>query len=104
MHRLDNKVLFEIADTLMGRDMLWLTRLAAAPQDLSAFTNAGTNLNEQLVRWERQGERVLLRSVSSRYIADTTLADRPVGGGQHVLADPAGIPGCVGACRGPDAW
>ncbi len=73
MHRVDNKVLFELPDSLMGRDMLWLTRLAAAPQDLSPFTNAGSNLNEQLVRWEHQGDRVLLRSVSSRYVADTTL-------------------------------
>ncbi|MBA2291211.1 MAG: zinc-dependent metalloprotease [Gemmatimonadales bacterium] len=73
VHRLDNKVLFELPDSLMGRDMLWLTRLAAAPQDLSPFTNAGSNLNEQLVRWERQGDRVLLRSVSSQYVADTTL-------------------------------
>ncbi len=74
VHRVDNKVLFELPDSLMGRDMLWLTRLAAAPQDLSPFTNAGSNLNEQLVRWEHQGDRVLLRSVSSRYVADTTLA------------------------------
>lgn len=73
VHRVDNKVLFELPDSLMGRDMLWLTRLAAAPQDLSPFTNAGSNLNEQLVRWERQGERILLRSVSSRYVADSTL-------------------------------
>lgn len=73
VHRVDNKVLFELPDSLMGRDMLWLTRLAAAPQDLSPFTNAGSNLNEQLVRWEHQGDRVLLRSVSSRYVADTTL-------------------------------
>ena len=66
VHRIDNKVLFEVPDSMLGRDMLWLTRLAAAPEDLSPFTNAGSNLNEQLVRWERQGDRILLRSVSTR--------------------------------------
>ena len=73
VHRVENKVLFEVPDSLLGRDMLLLTRLAAAPEDLSPFTNAGSNLNEQLVRWERQGDRVLLRSISTRYVADTAL-------------------------------
>ncbi len=73
VHRGDGKILWEIPDSLLGRDMLWLTRLAAAAEDLSAFTNAGSNINEYLVRFERDGDRILLRSEGTRYVADTAL-------------------------------
>jgi len=69
----DNKIFWEIPDSLLGRDMLWLTRLAAVAQDLSGFTNAGSNINEYLVRFERDGDRILLRSQGTRYMADSTL-------------------------------
>ncbi|HET9065024.1 MAG TPA: zinc-dependent metalloprotease [Gemmatimonadales bacterium] len=69
----DNKIYWEIPDSLLGRDMLWLTRLAAVAQDLSGFTNAGSNINEYLVHFERDGDRILLRSQGTRYIADSTL-------------------------------
>lgn len=73
VHRGDGKVLWEIPDSLLGRDMLWLTRIAAAAEDLSPFTNAGSNVHEYLVRFERDGDRILLRSPGTRYVADTTL-------------------------------
>jgi hypothetical protein len=69
----DNKIFWEIPDSLLGRDMLWLTRIAAAAEDLSPFTNAGSNINEYLVRFERDGDRILLRSQGTRYVADSTL-------------------------------
>ncbi|MEZ4378922.1 MAG: zinc-dependent metalloprotease [Gemmatimonadales bacterium] len=69
----DNKIFWEIPDSLLGRDMLWLTRIAAAAEDLSGFTNAGSNINEYLVRFERDGDRILLRSQGTRYVADSTL-------------------------------
>lgn len=73
VHRGDGKIIWEIPDSLLGRDMLWLTRIAAAAEDLSPFTNAGSNINEYLVRFERDGDRILLRSQGTRYIADTAL-------------------------------
>lgn len=73
VHRGDGKTLWQIPDSLLGRDMLWLTRIAAAAEDLSPFTNAGSNVHEYLVRFERDGDRVLLRSVSTRYVADSAL-------------------------------
>ncbi len=69
----DKKIYWEIPDSLLGRDMLWLTRIAASAEDLSGFTNAGSNINEYLVRFERDGDRILLRSEGTRYIADSTL-------------------------------
>lgn len=73
VHRGDGKILWEIPDSLLGRDMLWLTRIAAAAEDLSPFTNAGSNIHEYLVRFERDGDRILLRSPGTRYVADTAL-------------------------------
>ncbi len=69
----DEKTFWEIPDSLLGRDMLWLTRIAASAEDLSGFTNSGSNINEYLVRFERDGHRILLRSQGTRYVADTTL-------------------------------
>ncbi len=73
VHKVEAKTLFELPDSLLDRDMLWLTRLAAAAEDLSPFMNAGSNVNEQLVRWSREGDRILLRSYSFRYVADSSL-------------------------------
>lgn len=73
VHRGDGKILWEVADSLLGRDMLWLTRIAAAAEDLSPFTNAGSNVHEYLVRFERDGDRILLRSHGTRYVADSSL-------------------------------
>jgi hypothetical protein len=73
VHRVGTKLLYEIADSLMGRDMLLISQIAGAPEDLSPFLNAGSNVAEQVVRWERDGNRVLLRTVSFRNIAADTL-------------------------------
>ena len=73
IHRVGNRLYFEVPDSLLGRDMLLVTRIHRAPEDLSPFLNAGSSLAEQLVRWEREGDRYLLRSYSFRYVADDSL-------------------------------
>jgi hypothetical protein len=73
VHRVEARHYFEIPDSLLGRDLLFLSRIAQAPQDLSGFLNAGSNTGQQVVRWERQGNRILLRGISYRYVADDTL-------------------------------
>lgn len=73
VHSAGAKLYFEIPDSLLGRDMLVISRIAGAPRDLSPFLNAGISVAEQLVRWERHGDRVLLRRYSYERIADDTL-------------------------------
>jgi hypothetical protein len=73
VHRVDRKLLYEIPDTLFGRDMLLISQLAAVPPDLGGFMSPGINTVQQVVRWERQANRVLLRSVSHRSVAADTL-------------------------------
>ncbi|CAN5736600.1 zinc-dependent metalloprotease [soil metagenome] len=73
VHRVGNRLFFELPDSLLGRDMLLISQIARAPEDLSPFLNAGSNVAEQVVRWSRQGNRVLLRSISFRSVASDSL-------------------------------
>jgi len=71
-HRLGDTVYFEVPDSLLARDMLLISRIARVPQ-LGGFIPAGYKAEEQVVRWERQGDRILLRKVSFEAVADDTL-------------------------------
>ena len=73
VHRVDGNLLYEIPDSIQGRDLLLISQLAGSPEDFSPFLNAGRNVAEQVVRWERLGDRVLLRTVSYNYVAPDTL-------------------------------
>ena len=72
-HRVDDRWFFEVPDSLMRRDFLLVTRVAGVPANFAGFISAGTSINERVVRWERQGERLFLRSISFRAVADDTL-------------------------------
>jgi len=74
VHRVGTDWYYEIPDSLLGRDMLLVSRIAQAPSDLGAFSNAGSKVAEQVVQWERNGNRLLLRTVSYSNVADDTLA------------------------------
>ncbi len=73
IHRVGPRLYFEVPDSLLGRDMLLISKIHQAPEDLSPFMNAGSSVAEQVVRWEREGDRLLLRSFSYRYIAADSL-------------------------------
>jgi hypothetical protein len=73
LHRVDGRLLYEIPDSMLGRDMLLISQLAAVPPDFGGFMSPGINTAQQVVRWERQGNRVLLRTVSYRSVAADTL-------------------------------
>ncbi|MEM7786828.1 MAG: zinc-dependent metalloprotease [Bacteroidota bacterium] len=74
VHRLGDRLLFEIPDSLMGRDLLSVSRIAQTPAGLSPFIGGGAKVAEQVIRWERRGDRVLLRTPSYAAVADTALA------------------------------
>jgi hypothetical protein len=73
VHRSDDRLLFEIPDSLLGREMLVITRIARVPGDISGFIVAGHKVQEQVWTWERQGRRVLLRKPSHNEFAPDTL-------------------------------
>ncbi|HEU5219306.1 MAG TPA: zinc-dependent metalloprotease, partial [Gemmatimonadales bacterium] len=73
LHRIGPKLYFEVPDSLLGRDMLLISKIHQAPEDLAPFLNAGVSTAEQVVRWEREGDRILLRTISYRYVAADSL-------------------------------
>lgn len=60
VHRIDDKVFYEIPTAEFGKDMLWVTQLAATQ---SGHGYAGSPIGDRVVRWEQRGEDVLLRDV-----------------------------------------
>ena len=72
-HRNEEKVYFEIPDSLLGRDMLLISRISKIPANISGFMNAGSKTGENVIRWERRGDRILLRSQSFTNVAADSL-------------------------------
>jgi len=73
VHLVGEKLYYEIPDSLIGREMLWITGISKAPLEISDFLSSGVKVNEQLVRWERVRNQILLRALSYRYVADDSL-------------------------------
>jgi hypothetical protein len=74
VHHLGSTYLFEIPDSLLGRDMLLVSRIGKVPVGFPGFQPAGVKTGEQVLRWERRGDRVLLRALSYANVADDSLA------------------------------
>ncbi|HSG48189.1 MAG TPA: zinc-dependent metalloprotease [Longimicrobiales bacterium] len=70
VHRVGDDWYFQVPHDVMGRDFLLITRVAGVPADFGGFLSAGMSLNEQIVRFQRQGDRILVRKVSYREMAD----------------------------------
>ncbi|MBD1397558.1 zinc-dependent metalloprotease [Pontibacter sp. JH31] len=70
VHRIDEKYFYEIPDTLLNRDMLMVSRIAKTATNLGY---GGEELNRQMLRWEKKGNRILLRLISYQNVASDTL-------------------------------
>ncbi|HLE56164.1 MAG TPA: zinc-dependent metalloprotease [Rhodothermia bacterium] len=69
-HRVGDTLYFEIPRRELNKDMLLVGRFARA----SGGTNyGGDEFTERVLRWERQGNRILLRSVTFEITADSVL-------------------------------
>lgn len=60
VHRIDDKVLWELDPKLMGRDLLWQTEIAELPQNAGY---PGTALGTRVVKFTRRGNKIYLRRV-----------------------------------------
>jgi hypothetical protein len=78
VHRVGDRWLFEVPDALTttpgGRDFLLVTRLAGVPAGFDGLAAAGTAVADRVVRWERRGARLLLRSVGFGAVAGDAAA------------------------------
>ena len=66
-HRFKDKLYLEIPDSLLGRELLMVSRVAKAQADLAY---GGQKVNTQVLRWERRGNDLLLRVASYEKTAD----------------------------------
>ena len=67
VHRVDEKYYYEIPDSLLDREMLLVTRIARTENNIGY---GGMKANTQVVRWQKQGKKILLRIVSFENVAD----------------------------------
>ena len=70
VHTLDEKFFYEIPDSLFDREMLMVTRISKTASGLGF---GGGKLNEQVLRWEKKGKKVILRVVSYNVFAADSL-------------------------------
>jgi hypothetical protein len=74
VHIVSDKYYFEIPDSLFGQDMLMVSRIAQIPNGLGGdYINAGSKIHEQVVRWEKKYNKVLLRTKSYVSVAPDSL-------------------------------
>jgi len=64
----DEETLFlSIPDSILGREILTVSRASQAPRGLAY---GGEKVNTQVLRWERRGDKVMLRVVSYENVAE----------------------------------
>jgi hypothetical protein len=67
VHRIRNRVYYEIPASLLNRDLLWVSQVA---QTTLGAGYGGSSLGSRVVRWEGKERRVLLRLASYEITAD----------------------------------
>ncbi len=74
IHKVADKYYYEIPDTLLNRDFLWISRIASLPSDLGGgYVNAGTSVNEQMVEWQKIEDKIVLKTKSYNAVAADSL-------------------------------
>ena len=70
VHQIDEKYFYEIPDSLLEREMLMVTRIS---KTASGIGFGGGKQNTQVLRWQKNGKKVLLRVVSHSVVAADSL-------------------------------
>lgn len=73
VHRLEDRVLFEIPASELNREMLWATEIEQVP---AGFGYGGTAVGNRVVRWTRRNNRIYLRLVDYSIRAEEQSAIR----------------------------
>ncbi|MFN1833698.1 zinc-dependent metalloprotease [Balneola sp. MJW-20] len=73
IHKLDDKIYYEIPDSLLGREMLMVSRVAEVPSDFFGFFSGGAKTGEQVLTFRRQDDKILIRKKSYNAVADEEL-------------------------------
>jgi hypothetical protein len=66
----DDKLFFQIPDALLERELLMISRWARVPPNFGGFNPAGFSAQEQVLTFEKRGQRILLRKQSYDQVAE----------------------------------
>jgi len=67
VHRIKDRVYYEIPKAQLGREFLWVSQIARTTLGAGY---GGQSAGNRVVRWERRGDRILLRAISYDVVAD----------------------------------
>src|SRR4026209_1869521 len=70
IHTIKDKVYYEIPKSELGKEFLWVSQIAKTTLGVGYGGQANGN---RVVRWERKGNRVLLRNIVYDVVADPKL-------------------------------
>jgi hypothetical protein len=70
VHRIKDKVFYEIPKKELGKEFLWVSQIARTTLGVGY---GGQAAGYRVVRWERKGDRILLRSIEYDVTADPKL-------------------------------
>ncbi|HVY69267.1 MAG TPA: zinc-dependent metalloprotease [Verrucomicrobiae bacterium] len=70
VHRIDEKLYFEIPTNRLGKEFLWVSQIEKT--DAGFGYGGGTPVNDRVVRWELRDKDILLRDVHYAIRADVT--------------------------------
>ena len=88
VHRIKDRVYYEIPKDRLGREFLWVSQIAKTTLGAGYGGQAAGN---RVVKWERRGDRIFLRAVSYDVVADAVGADREGGRGRELQPDRDGV-------------
>ncbi len=70
VHKIDDKYYYEINDSLLGRDMLMVTRIVKMATELTLSRH---KMSEQVLKWEKFNNNILLKQASYSKFANDSL-------------------------------
>src|SRR6185503_5422453 len=70
IHRIKDKVYYEIPKSELNKEFLWVSQIARTTVGVGYGGQAAGN---HVIRWERHGNRILLRNISYEVVADQKL-------------------------------
>ncbi|MFY0604752.1 MAG: zinc-dependent metalloprotease [Flavobacteriaceae bacterium] len=74
VHETKGKFYYEVPKNFFGKEMLLVTRLKEIPGGLGGgYVNAGTKVNTQVIVWEKQQKKILLKVRSYNAVAEDSL-------------------------------
>ena len=73
VHSVGERLFFELPDSLLGRDFLLQTSVAATPVGLGQAAPSGSVEQQQVLRFERLNDRILARKISFTNVASDSM-------------------------------